>query len=872
MAVPRLTRVFALSAGIFLLAAALRADKPAEEFVQDTRTEIKFTVPGKPSDVGPLRYALSGVRRDGKEVSLPANAKLDGATGAFAWTPTPSQAGVYGLTFTVTDAAGKEVASTVKVTVRPRAISADKGPIGKLLLDWHKDGTAAGNTGDFFDNRDRDHSPLKLDPYPQLDQIAYTADERKANKDWAMQRIILPHITFGNSSTSAGATQGGSNVRSYYTHPLGLRFIHAQYRLNNLYMYPAHHDHHPGHNGKPFYGDLFPTNTPYVIMSQGSSYTDQPFMKAVPVTLAAFHPEVKQKLADAGLLMPTVQMIFRSCNKHLADPKEYLTGKAHPTVFEGSWVDAEKMVRMAHDMKATDVPALVQMRVVDEDDAVLGKDHFDVGFEEKIYDTPCAIARIVRGGQQVRRLVVSAEDSVDLNGKPLTYQWQVLRGDASRITIKPLNETGSIVEIRVAYHERRPVAGAPLKIDSNRVDIGAFVHNGTYHSAPGFVTFYTLDNEARAYDDKGRLLERAFGVGETDLAITDWNAAFDTLKAEGNGLAIKLLKAPFQEAELAVLAKAGEEYRAALAKQAEAQGKSKTATDAKNKAAADLKVADTKLAEAKKANQKDDNEQTRAALKEATATRDAAADASKKADVDAQAAQKEAEAARKATEDVLNLKRDGLALPAKAAIEGVLQRLKQDAAFAVTHAKAMDELLQGADAGRKGRVAAARKRLIGLGVAEAEGEGLQWKPLRAGSLTAFERGAIDRYQGELLAALVYPKFLTSTFKVNFVDQRIYAAKDWRDVYRHAADGTPLGWTRYDGAEPRDFNPEGELVLDRDPQGRPRKTRTMRYELDEPVKRNFPVVVKPIPGDTVLHYEYANDADLRGKVVRREQMK
>ena len=43
-------------------------------------------------------------------------------------------------------------------------------------------------------------------------------------------------------------------------------------------------------------------------------------------------------------------------------------------------------------------------------------------------------------------------------------------------------------------------------MSSNRVDIGAFVHNGQYYSAPGFITFFFLDNRVRVYNDK-RLIE-----------------------------------------------------------------------------------------------------------------------------------------------------------------------------------------------------------------------------------------------------------------------------------------------------------------------------------------------------------------------------
>ena len=67
--------------------------------------------------------------------------------------------------------------------------------------------------------------------------------------------------------------------------------------------------------------DLSP-NTPYLIASQGSSGSDQPFMRAIPYTLAAFRPEVKRKLIDNGLLMPTLQMILRQANKQIREEVE----------------------------------------------------------------------------------------------------------------------------------------------------------------------------------------------------------------------------------------------------------------------------------------------------------------------------------------------------------------------------------------------------------------------------------------------------------------------------------------------------------------------------------------------------------------------
>ncbi|MBE3069676.1 MAG: hypothetical protein IMZ66_05520, partial [Planctomycetes bacterium] len=266
----------------------------------------------------------------------------------------------------------KAPAAEAKPAAKPKAkpeakpITKASGRVGDLLRRWYAEGTAAGNEGDYYDNRDRGHSGLDLGPYPQLTKVEYSEAERARRQDWALQGRVLPHVVFGNSSTSSGVTTGGCNARMAYSHPMALAMLYAQYTHSNLYIYPEHQDHDPGHNGKPGYGDVFPTNTPYLIVSQGSSGSDQPFMRAIPFALAALRPEVKKKLVESGLLAPTLQMILRLTGKPIADPKEYLTGKAHPTVFEGSWVDDLKMVEMAHAIHLDDIPPMVQLRVAEE--------------------------------------------------------------------------------------------------------------------------------------------------------------------------------------------------------------------------------------------------------------------------------------------------------------------------------------------------------------------------------------------------------------------------------------------------------------------------------------------------------------------------
>lgn len=878
---PRTSKRIA-SVGVLVTLAALASpawgdgiltlDPPAN-VTREPRVGITLALHAR-DGAAPVKYTLGTVKKNGTAVPTPAGVTLDGDRGTFTWTPTESQSGLYEIEITAKDGYSKAASTSFRVTVLDRPITGDNGPIGKLLKKWQAEGTAAGNLGDFYDNRDRDHSPLHRGPWPQLDQVVYTAEELATRRDWAAQHKILPHVTFGNSSTSAPVTMGGSNVRMYMLHPRGVPFLYEEYRGNNLYMYPGHHDHHPGHNGRPqFYGDVFPGNTPYLIGSQGSSGTDQPFMRAVPFTLAAFRPEVKKKLAEAGLLMPTVQMVFRMSNKHLKNPDEYLTGKAHPTIFEGSWVDAEKMVNMAHEITLDKLPPMVQMKVVEEDEAVDGKDYFEAGKSEKLYDTPCAIARIVRGPKYVRRMVVSAEASFDANKKPLTYKWVVLRGDAERIKINPKNDAGSVVELLIPYHDRRIIPDSSQKIESNRVDIGLFVNNGSAYSAPGFVTLYSLDNEARTYDKDGKLIEIGYGAGEARLTVSDWNALFVALQDKPEGWALEFLHRAFKPEERTALGKVAEEYRAAADKLTAARDKAKKANETKQKAAADVKSADDTLKAAQKAHAAKPTAETEATVKAALDGKAEAESLRKSVDMAAADAQKAADAAARDTDAILTQKKPGLDAPVKELMEKTFTGFRDDPSFYMTNRAAIEELLSKSDAAKKAAFAASRKRYIGWGLMKADSDAIH--SIRTGDtplaqrLTHFEKDLLRRLQAEFLAQQMYPKFLTVSFMPNFADQRLAARKDWRDIFHYDNAGKLTGWTRIDANGSKEYTADGRIVLEKDEKGRPIKARNVTYTVDWIDRRAAIHALKPTPGDMVAIYEYGPDG--KAKVVREEKV-
>jgi len=130
----------------------------------------------------------------------------------------------------------------------------------------------------------------------------------------------------------------------------------------------------------------------------------------------------------------------------------------------------------------------------------------------------------------VFEIELSAEASRDIDEKKLSYQWIVLQGDSAKITITKLNTEGSRVRVSVPWFDPFPVSPGS-KLITSRVDVGLFVNNGTYYSAPAFLSVFRLANETRAYDKHGRLLSIDYrGDGYVDpllAARKDWKDLFE---------------------------------------------------------------------------------------------------------------------------------------------------------------------------------------------------------------------------------------------------------------------------------------------------------------------------------------------------------
>ncbi len=372
---------------------------------------------------------------------------------------------------------------------KPEIDPADVSPAARLLRVLRNSGAAAGLAGVIYDNRDRNHSPLPVTLFPKLTRLRYAPDLIARNLDLGLaDRILLPGIAFGNSSTAVvvGPAQR-SLPRLAMTQPDGPLRAWQSYVSNQIYVYPEHNDHDAV--------DLFPANWPYMLVSQGSSHTDQPFLRAVGLILAAFRPDTRDRLVAEGLVSPTVQMVFRRAQTGVTSRADYLSGAAHPSVFDSLAIAPERMIALANSLTPNDIPPLVILSVLQED--FTGKAGL-ADQSERLFDTPSAIARVWRSPAFSRSMLVSAAATRDPNDRVLTFNWVLLRGDPTAVRIEVLEARGQTARISLDWQDRRPVdPHTPLL--SDRVDIAVFAHNGVHDSAPGFVSVSFPTHQVRRY-------------------------------------------------------------------------------------------------------------------------------------------------------------------------------------------------------------------------------------------------------------------------------------------------------------------------------------------------------------------------------------
>jgi hypothetical protein len=365
---------------------------------------------------------------------------------------------------------------------------ADASPEAGLLRRGVAQGRAAGLAGVIYDNRDRGHSALPEEMFPPLTRLDYSEGlAGRAGYGLALP-ILMPAPVIGNSSTAVTAGPAPRSLpRLAMTLPGGPARAFAAYAGNQTYVYPEHRDHDAA--------DLFPANWPYMLISQGSSRSDRPLLRAAGLILGALPAGVRAAAEAQGLIGPTVQMLFRR-GQVRGVAAAYLTGAAHPSVFDGATLTPVPMMQLASQMRPDRLPPMVRLAVLDEDfTAAAGL----AGLSERLFDTPSAIARVWRGPAFRREITLSAAPAG--GGQAVDrWHWVLLRGDPARVRIQPLDGGGQ-ARIAIDWHDAAALAAAGRPARSGlRVDVGVFAGTaGGQVSAPAMLSVSFPVHEARDY-------------------------------------------------------------------------------------------------------------------------------------------------------------------------------------------------------------------------------------------------------------------------------------------------------------------------------------------------------------------------------------
>lgn len=387
-------------------------------------------------------------------------------------------------------------ASLRRLPLFPRPADGPLGDLERLVAA----GLSTGNVGDLYDNRDGGHSTLRFDPNApvQLSRTTYDPAAQAARLDYGLNKsMAFDAIVFGNSSTALQGPYWRSQARLAMTEPEGADRMWQLYAGNAIYVFPEHRDYDPEAEGGR--GDLFPAYLPYLVVAQGSSGSDRAFLTAIQAILAAFSTDTKAFLKARGLIAPTVQQILRRSMRTAPPGRGYLGPVAHPTVFRGEDVDLAAAIRLAREMRAGEAPPLATLRVLEEPDLVSGVSFFADGIDERLFDTPAAVARVWRGVEPTRRYVLEAA-ATDPNGRPVVFHWRVIRGDGARTRIRPSGEAGAVAEIVVPWRTRAPEPSRP-DVATSRVDVAVFADNGVHYSAPAIFSIVFPAHQARDYED-----------------------------------------------------------------------------------------------------------------------------------------------------------------------------------------------------------------------------------------------------------------------------------------------------------------------------------------------------------------------------------
>ncbi len=328
--------------------------------------------------------------------------------------------------------------------------------------------------GFLYMNRDGRHSMLTVTNYPGLTSVWLDSDGQSRGFGFDFPNMSFSLPVFGNCSR--GLVSGlywRSLPRAMMTSEARwMPLYHRFYRSNQVWVFPAVYDY--DFVSTNAFGDVFTSVTPYWIVTQGRSWSDQYYLRAALEATRAMTSAVRKDVVARGLLAPTVQMLMRKSLRKVKTPADYLTAKAHPTAFPPNALDLVRLKKDAAALTPETLPPVatiagVRVGTVAEPSKV----------SELTYLSPCAWAFVLRASDVARSFIVQASGGSD-------YAFAEVHDERGAATVTKISPDAARILI-----DRSKLSF------TNRVDVAIFARNlKTDWGAPAFISFAVVDPSA----------------------------------------------------------------------------------------------------------------------------------------------------------------------------------------------------------------------------------------------------------------------------------------------------------------------------------------------------------------------------------------
>jgi hypothetical protein len=158
----------------------------------------------------------------------------------------------------------------------------------------------------------------------------------------------------------------------------------------------------------------------------------------------------------------------------VAAPENYLSGLAHPVVFDAALLRPDRMVAAAAAIVPTTSPRSPSLRWSRRTSP---RSPGLAELTERLFDTRFAVARIWRAPYWEREMILKAAVP-DTATRPFIFMWRLLQGRPDRLSITPIDAQGRRASVRLQWRDALAIGASGARLDTSRVDIAVLASTG----------------------------------------------------------------------------------------------------------------------------------------------------------------------------------------------------------------------------------------------------------------------------------------------------------------------------------------------------------------------------------------------------------